>query len=136
MILKSEYDERRDDIYRIYLEAFPYRIYGFDFSMILDNAYEIMRVWTISVRWIPRYPRDNILSYFAAGGTVWITDINNMELELTQERLAEAIGIILKKYGSKLIDYKKELKTYSFSIALCDEIVQTALYGKKIFNYT
>ena len=132
MVLKSEYKESR--IERVYLEAFPYKIQDIDFGIILDNGYEYSRKWIKSIKWIPRNKNDNILSNFVNNGKLWITNIHDIEKELTQDILVEGIGLALKTHKSEMINYKQELISQCINEILCDEIIQLALYKEIIFK--
>lgn len=133
MVLKSEFNEKRNEMCRIYLETFPYKVSDKDFGIILDTAYDKSKSWIQSIKWLPRGKKDNILKYFASGGRIWITDIDNNTKELTREIMINGIGMILKKDIEGLVDYRNELNTPCFSEIICDGILQYSLYGEKRF---
>lgn len=129
MILKSEYNEKYGRTSKIYLEAFPYKITDLDLSIILDSGYEYSRHWIESIKWVPRNPRDQVLSYFADGGTLWITDICHIEYILTKDILMVGVGIALQKYEKYMVNYKQEINSPCINENICDEIIQLSLYG-------
>lgn len=130
MVLKSEFNERYGKNIKIYLEAFPYKIRDLDLSIILDSGYEYSRYWIRSIKWLPRNQRDQILSYFADGGKLWVTDICNVESILTKDILMIGVGLALEKYEKYMVDYKQEINASCISEKMCNEIIQLSLYGK------
>ena len=134
MVLKSGFNQRVSDTYKIYLEAFPYKIYDTDFAIILDTGYERMQRWVKTMKWNPRNEKDHVLKYFADGGIIWIVDIDGNEKELTKDKLVVGIAEALKVHEREMVDFKKELWSYHMNEYLCDEIIQLGLYGRVIFD--
>ena len=129
MVLVSEFNERSNSEYKIYLETYPYKICDMDFGIILDSGFEMARDWIQSIRWIPRSESDNIFKYFSEGGNIWLTDRDNQEHLLNRDIMIKGISRIMLIHKSEVVNYKKEINAPCISNMVCDEIIQLALYN-------
>ena len=128
MILFNGFDTKYNENYNIYLGAFPYKLYDSDFKFILDGAFEHMDLWVETLKWNPTSSNANIITDFAKGSPLYITDISGDEHVLTKEKLVIGIKLVLSLYGGLLLYGRNELQTYRFTSGLCDLIVQFSLY--------
>lgn len=125
MILKTVYE--RNQTLKYYLETYPYKMCDLDFAVILDTAIDNSINYITSIKYVPDSEGNDVLTSFAQGKNIYITDVYGHEHVINKDSLLVGINYIINKDKDNLYLYGDEIVAPTFSSIQCQTILLITL---------